>query len=165
LASDIFRSRQIFLLATLGVGLITGVALWMYQQRSESHASADEAARAILNRMNPLSIQENREYGGYVYRRHDGRYGVTTPIAGDFGYTPFPDPAAVLPERGTLVATWHTHGAAVEGIVSEFFSSQDMRLNQHHGVDGYLATPSGRFKMYHHASGRVQQIGRVATNH
>jgi len=121
----------------------------------------DAAARAALDYYNPVSVKENAEYGGYIFRTAKGEYGYTKPDKGDFGRVNFTSPEkAALP--GTVVtASWHTHGATMENVISEIFSPHDMKFNQFHGVNGYLATPSGKFKFFDIATRQTATLGRV----
>src|SRR5690606_33342271 len=66
-------------------GAVVGVAL-ASSSGSDRRDSAprmttrDVAARSIVGAVNPRSVRENREYGGWLYRNADGTYGHTGPI-------------------------------------------------------------------------------------
>lgn len=123
--------------------------------------SADEAAFNALALANPLSIAENVELGGYIFRTAEGRYASTARLRGDHGRLNFPPPDQLVPGGGETVATWHTHGSAMPGVVSETFSPQDLKLNQRFGVDGYLATPSGQIKHYRLNNPDIRKFGQL----
>lgn len=148
----------------LVVAVIVALSALIYFQSSASihFDSAHDAARDALDRFNPVSIEENREYGGYIYRVGMGQYASTAPTRGDFGHMIFDPPEEVIPDQTIAVAIWHTHGAMVPGVISEIFSPQDIKLLKHFAVDGYLATPEGQFKFYELKTGEVHRLGSVA---
>lgn len=136
---------SIRLARTLGLVLIALPGLATAQTQFDT---VDEAAIHILSTHNAESIQHNIELGGYLYLTPDGGYASTRILRGRYGSLHFPPPDQLVPADGQVVASWHTHGAAMAGIVSETFSPQDINLNQKFGIDGYLATPSGQLKHY-----------------
>ena len=71
---------------------------------TSTFSSAHEAARHALDRYNPVSIGENREYGGYIYRTSGGRFAYTDPARGDFGHMIFDPPDQVTPASGAQVS-------------------------------------------------------------
>lgn len=143
-------------------------------QTSNTFKSQDAAAKAALGKANPLSIQDNLEYGGLVYRdKTTGEYGYTGPIKGsDQGVNPF---SAPVPSGCELVGDFHTHadysvvdrntGAAIrtsdprrDDFNSDNFSSADVKGikgvgSSIPGYKGYLGTPSGTFKVYDPSTG------------
>jgi hypothetical protein len=143
-------------------------------QTASTFKSQDAAAKAALEKANPLSIQDNLEYGGLIYRnKTTGEYGYTGPIKGsDQGVNPFNAP---VPAGCELVGDFHTHadysivdrntGAAIrtgdpkkDDFNSDNFSSTDMKGikavgSGKPGYKGYLGTPSGAFKVYDPATG------------
>ena len=130
-----------------------------------------DAARTILDEVNPRSIKENREYGGSVYENPDGTYSVTQSIQGTIDSV---DPGAAtlvgVPSKSTMTAYYHTHGANTPGYFNELFSGipgvtgnyGDIPYTNHFGIDGYLATPSGAFQHYDHRTGAIATLGRVS---
>lgn len=73
-------------------------------------ASPDEAAKAILEKANPLSMRDNLEYGGLIYKTKKGTYGYSGPTKGDEdGVNPW-DGTADIPEGTKEIGYWHTHG-------------------------------------------------------
>ena len=119
--------------------------------------SARDAAQAALNKVNPASIRENREYGGWVYRAKGDSYSVTPAQTGAL------DHVSLGPKPDATQASYHTHGAPNRSYDGEHFSASDTRSDNQQGVDGYLGTPLGKFLYYNHSSGQVSQIGNVAT--
>ena len=142
-----------------------------------SHASQADAARAALNQANPVSIRENTEYGGLIYRNPDGTYGHTAPSKGTG--TGFNPSAVSIPPGTTLVGDYHTHGdystadasgnpvrtsdPARDDYNSDGFSAADLRGIGNDGrgnpdYRGYLGTPSGTFLQHDPHSGTTSRL-------
>ncbi len=143
-------------------------------------ASQDEAAQAALGKANPMSIQDNLEYGGLIHQ-HDatGEFGYSGPLQGtDQGVNPWD---AGNPPNTSVVGDYHTHGdystfdaasgqavrtsdPALDDFNSDNFSSQDYQGIRSDaagspGYKGYLGTPSGTFKVFDPATGNVGILG------
>ncbi|MFG5912219.1 RHS repeat-associated core domain-containing protein, partial [Escherichia coli] len=139
-------------------------------------SSADDAARAALNKYNPMSIFKNREYGGIIYRAKDGSYGYTRGRLGKGRTAPSMSASSNrIPKDATIVGQYHTHGdysdvnfnrTAQSGDHwnSDSFSLQD--INVHRGLgtqnptydSSYLGTPSGTFKVMGNNSISVSEL-------
>lgn len=76
------------------------------------YATADEAAIAVLNLINPVSIRQNREYAGLIYRRPDGRFDYTPPRTqpGDWHRGNASLEGIEIPAGAVEVGCYHTHG-------------------------------------------------------
>ena len=76
------------------------------------YATADEAALAVLNLINPVSIRENREYAGLIYRRPDGRFDYTIPRTqpGDWHRSNASLAGIEIPPGTVEAGCYHTHG-------------------------------------------------------
>jgi hypothetical protein len=132
------------------------------------YPSANAAAYNALTQANPLSIRDNTEYGGLVFKdQATGRYSASNPTAGDG--TTF-DPGAVPVPKGAEVAgDYHTHGdfsvqgangkpvrtsnPALDDYDSSNFSRQDTRGIKADAAGkpeytGYLGTPDGAYRSY-----------------
>ncbi len=121
----------------------------------------NEAAWTVLNDTNPTSVRENIEYGGWVYQNSDATYSATAPVKGRVDGVNIGTPNSV--PAGTLAtSSYHTHGAYDPRFVSETFSPMDLVQDNLWKVDGYLATPSGRFMFHDYQTGNVTQLGTVA---
>ena len=120
------------------------------------------AARNILNRVNPRSVDENREYGGYIFQNPDGSYSHTDPVRGGPASILLPFPEDVIPAGSVGRATYHTHAAFDPRYDNENFSSTDLNTNRALGYDGYLGTPAGRFKYHNLATENIITLGRIA---
>lgn len=127
-------------------------------QRSQSET---EAAFEVLNGINPTSVRENREYGGWVYRNQDGSYGSSRPVRGQAASVTLPNPRTSTPSGSRITASYHTHAGFDPRFDNENFSPQDLRSDNALGIGGYLATPGGTFQ-YHFGS-NIQILGTVAT--
>jgi len=125
------------------------------------HPVSEDAARAALRQYNPKSISENIEYGGFIYRTSDRRYGYTQPTKGNFGKVKFAPLDKSAPKNASVIASWHTHGAHMEGVISEIFSPQDIQFNQKHKINGYLGTPNGNLVFFDRGTGQSTILGPV----
>jgi uncharacterized protein RhaS with RHS repeats len=70
----------------------------------------DDAARAALRKANPRSIRENVEYGGFIYRKPNGRFGYTLPLKGKGREFELDNAQWRLPQKTEIVGDYHTHG-------------------------------------------------------
>ena len=130
-------------------------------------ASQEDAAREVLNDINPTSILLNREFGGFVYRLPDGSFYYTAPYPGtahSVRVLPF---FVIVPPGATATAGYHTHAAFDPRFRSEEFSQADINVSEALSIDGYLATPAGRFWYYDHVADQRAELGgpgTIATN-
>ncbi|MEM7211468.1 MAG: DUF4329 domain-containing protein [Pseudomonadota bacterium] len=76
------------------------------------YSTAEEAAIAALNLINPLSIKNNREYAGLIYRQPDGRYNYTQPRTqpGAWHQSNASLDGIKIPAGTVEVGNYHTHG-------------------------------------------------------
>jgi len=158
------RTTDIATTVALAAGAV-GIAL-VATSGSESSdnqlrfSTQHDAARNVLNGINPTSVAENREYGGWVYRNGDNTFSATEPIKGTVDSVSIGPPSSV--GAGTATATYHTHGGFDPRFDSENFSFADISLNNNWGVDGYLGTPGGLFKFHHFLTGVITTLGTIA---
>lgn len=141
-------------------------------------STQDQAANAALKLANPLSITDNLEYGGLIYRDESGNYGFSGPVKGsDQGVNPHD---AVIPDGATLVGDYHTHGdySLVDRVsgaairtgdpLRDEFNSDNFSASDYSGIRadargisgyrGYLGTPSGLFKVFNPEDGTVSVL-------
>ena len=148
----------------IGAGIVAGAALVSSGSDStdESVRSANEvdAAFAVLSGINPTSVRENREYGGWIFRNQDKTFGSTNPVKGEAASVMLPNPFTTIPGGSTLTASYHTHAGFDPRYDNENFSPQDIRSDNALGIGGYLATPGGTFQ--YHFGGNIQLLGRIA---
>ncbi len=123
-----------------------------------------DAAFEVLNDINPVSVRENREYGGWVFLNADGSYSYSNPVRGEAASVLLPNPTLVTPAGGQLSASYHTHAAFDPRYDNENFSPTDLDLNRSFNVDGYLATPGGQFKWHNIRTDGVVTLGSIANN-
>lgn len=125
--------------------------------------STIEAARDVLNSVNPQSIRLNREFGGWIFVNLDGSFGSSTPVQGEAASVRLPDPAISVPAGSRIMANYHTHAAFDPRFDNENFSQTDLDNNRRLGIDGFLGTPLGQFKLHDVETDRVSTLGTIAT--
>ncbi|TRD09956.1 DUF4329 domain-containing protein [Erythrobacter insulae] len=99
-------------------------------------------ARAQLNALQQRSFSEDIELCGIIFERSNGELGTSSIKQGDeasCGIAFFDEPGM------KPLASFHTHAAQNERYDSEVPSILDLRSDSALGIDGYLATPGGRF--------------------
>lgn len=118
-----------------GLGLIATVAPGAAQTAAET-----AAARSILTQIQAQSISQNREHCGTMALTDDGRYIASRVRRGRRDGCRPPNARG-----GEIIASFHTHGAFDYDADSEVPSPQDVYSDADEGINGYLATPGGRF--------------------
>lgn len=137
---------------------LIALALLFAAAASPSYAKADtfhpatfvSVSDAVLDASksyNPVSVREDREFMGAIFRQA---------IHGEirFGYTvgggdPHRDRITVrfqLPKDSQLVALWHTHGSAHWS--RRYFSPADTRLAEQTGLPVFLTTGQGQLLVF-----------------
>jgi len=119
------------------------------------------AAREVLNDINPVSVRQNREHGGWIYLNADNTFGYTRPVAGTVASVNLGDPEQSVPNGTRASASYHTHGGPDPRFDNENFSPQDLLADRIVGVDGYLGTPAGFMKFHNHRTDSIQVLGRI----
>ncbi len=151
----------------IGAGVVgVGLALSSGSSSADGQSRLEfqhESAKTVLNSINPTSVAQNREYGGYIYRNADGTYSATTPIRGEAASVSLPAPASVAPAGAVTTASYHTHAAFDPAFDNENFSPQDILSDILFSLDGYLATPMGQFKFFNETARRVVTLGGPGT--
>jgi len=160
--------------------IIGGVAVAGIVAASGSSSSGDKvndnaqrfktqnaAGRNVLNGINPKSVRENREYGGWVYRRSDSSFSTTEPVPGQRASVNLGNPETSVPSGTRATASYHTHGGPnIPGspivYLTEQFSPQDLQSDRLLGVDGYLGTPGGKLLFHNFRTNAVIQLGTIA---
>lgn len=125
--------------------------------------SQNDAARDVLNEVNPQSIRINREFGGWVFLNPDGSFGTSIPVQGDASSVRLPDPEFSVPIGSQITASYHTHAAFDPRFDNENFSETDLENDRANNIDGYLATPLGQFKLHDIETDTIIVLGTVAT--
>lgn len=104
-------------------------------------AAVRSAARTILTSLQEVSVRNNREYCGVILRRADG----SLVSSNAFGGSATRCQVREIPVEGEVVASYHTHGAYLPDYDNEVPSVLDLQVEMEWGIDGYVATPGGRF--------------------
>lgn len=112
------------------------------------------AARSILADLQARSIRENREYCGLLLRSPDGRLISTKAFRGRKAQCT----VRRIPNKGVVVASYHTHGSFLEGYDNEVPSLLDLQVEIEWGIDGYVSTPGGRFWHVDGRNGTIRMI-------
>ena len=112
-------------------------------------------ARAQLDGLQDRSFAENIELCGIVFETSAGELGASFPRDGeeatcDLVY--FDEPGMVP------VASFHTHGRFNRDYDSEVPSITDIQSDMESGIDGYIATPGGRFWWVNHETGLASLV-------
>lgn len=115
-----------------------------YEPREIVAAPADvqEYARQQLNALQRRSFTEQREYCGVIVEDGTGTLSTLAIYEGDIASCSYENAGEVGLQP---VATFHTHGGASIRYDDEAPSFQDLQSDIATRLDGYLATPGGRF--------------------
>ncbi|NQX95763.1 MAG: DUF4329 domain-containing protein, partial [Erythrobacter sp.] len=119
-----------------------------------TQAEVQAFARAQLSAIQQRSFSEGIELCGIIFERSDGSLGASRVREGgeaSCGIAYFDEPGM------RPVASFHTHGGFNTDYDSEVPSLLDLESDAASGMDGYVATPGGRFWW-------VDAAGPVATN-
>jgi len=120
----------------------------------------DEAGVAGACAYNEISKAENKEYGGFVYQKANGRFTYTDAYPGDFEGSG-PGQSMTNFSKEVPVAWFHTHGAYMEkfGANNFLFSKEDRGLSDATGKANYMADPSDNVHRYDPKSGNAKGKG------
>lgn len=129
-------------------GLLAMMAAMLVRPASsQNHETLYEteiaAVLAAANMYNPLSLREDREYIGAVFRRGE-QFGFNV-TAGEPGAdaVKMRVPQTLMPD---IVAFWHTHGG--RGQSNRYFSDADTGLAERFDKPFYLADYTGYLKVF-----------------
>jgi RHS repeat-associated protein len=110
----------------------------------DRYRTLNEAGTQAVRDINPISIRQNREYAGWVYKNLDGTFSYTEAKRGL--------PASVEPESRSILRNeegmYHTHGGYDPAYDGESFSVADKEISQHFDEPSFLGTPSGEIKIF-----------------
>ena len=119
------------------LSLVLLVALFPMQVAAQS-AQEQKFVVNLMNRLQGPSFAQSREYCGYVIRVNNK---LTT---GRISQGSVDGCAPEGPKRGTVIASFHTHGGFTEEHLSEIPSVLDMRGDHREDIGGWVSTPGGR---------------------
>jgi len=113
---------------------------------SNPFPSADAAAIAAIQKINPTSISQKWEYAGRIYQKKDGKFYYTDAKTLQDPNNSDPGPK-MLGSGIKNIGTYHTHAGAF-AETDEIFSPQD-KLKAMMGKEiSYLGTPLQRVLKY-----------------
>ncbi len=113
------------------------------QNHESLYATEIAAVQAAANLYNPISLQEDREYIGAVFRRGEQFGFNVTAGAPGADAVQMRVPEMLMPD---VVAFWHTHGGAAPS--NRYFSAADTGLAKRFGRPFYLADDTGYLKVF-----------------
>ncbi|MEE4200140.1 DUF4329 domain-containing protein [Erythrobacter sp.] len=124
-------------------------------QPSLPQSTVQAFARQQLDALQPASFAGNQELCGIIYETSEGTLGVTRQSEGDVATCDisFFDEPGMVP-----VASFHTHGSHSPQYDGEVPSLIDIQSDVASGIDGYVATPGGRFWHIDHDSGAARLV-------
>jgi hypothetical protein len=137
-----------------GAAALVLVVLWGGSAVAQDPAEM-AAARAVLLDLQGRSFAEDREYCGYIGVMPDGTYMATEVTRGrSHSCLSRGDESRFM----EVTASFHTHGGFHWDADSEVPSVEDMLGDMEEGVNGYVATPGGRFWYIDGVRGVAYQI-------
>ena len=120
-----------------------------------SQSEVQAYARVQLEGLQARSFAENIEVCGIIFETSKGELGTSFQSGGDEAtcdLTYFDEPGMVP------VASFHTHGSYSREYDGEVPSIIDIQSDIASGIDGYIATPGGRFWWVDHEAGVVRLV-------
>ena len=112
-----------------------------YQRAQPRTPAETEFAKQTLNALQEKSFGDNREYCGLIGVDAQGEFVATKPVRGEEDGCEPEEPGKHI----GLLASYHTHAAFSDDFDSERPSTIDLEADVIEGIDGYVATPGGRF--------------------
>lgn len=149
------RSRTGAGIVGTGLALTSGSGVLDATPRFQTQHAA---AYYVLSAWNPVSVENNREYAGSLYRNRDGAYSPSARVVRGTATSVTFNPAALVPAGTVGTAFWHTHGDDIPGYLNEQFSPADLSFAVYYDIDGYLGTPAGRMFLFDVSTLRVHQF-------
>jgi RHS repeat-associated protein len=136
----------------------------------DSYPTADAAAIAALQDINPTSQRYGLEYAGRVYQTWFGfgSFSYTSPNEGT-AYSSYPGNSFLAPiihSFGFNAGSYHTHTPGNDPALNENYSQGDINVSNSEGQPSYLGTPSGQIYKYtpdpnQPAQGTISGIGNT----
>ena len=118
-------------------------------------AQVQAFAREQLDALQQPSFEGDLELCGIIWETSEGTLGVSRPREGDEASCDL----AYFDEPGMVpVASFHTHGRFSPRYDGEVPSLLDIQSDIASGIDGYIATPSGRFWHIDHQGQIARQV-------
>jgi hypothetical protein len=107
---------------------------------SAQTAEEVEVARDILRSLQGPSFAKGREYCGFIGYDANGVLKASAPVAGTQASC-----YSEIPRNFAATASYHTHGDFDMGYINEIPSDIDIEGDAELRINGYVATPGGRF--------------------
>lgn len=120
--------------------VLLGTAVLSSKPAAAQSPSETAAARAILSELQFDSFDNNREYCGTIAINDDGAYIYSRVRRGRKDSCRPPNAWG-----GEVIASFHTHAGFDFDADSEVPSPADVYSDFDEGINGYVATPGGRF--------------------
>jgi|GEM_PF-442736 len=124
-------------------------------QATLPQAEVEAFAKTQLNAVQSRSFDENIELCGIIFESSDATLGMGRKTGGSEATCDliYYDEPGMVP-----VASFHTHGSYSSEYDSEVPSITDIQSDMASGIDGYVATPGGRFWHIDHESGTARLV-------
>ncbi len=124
-------------------------------QPSLPQSEVEAFAREELDALQQPSFAGDRELCGIIFETAEGELGVSRPTSGDEASCDisFFDEPGMVP-----VASFHTHGKYSRQYDGEVPSLVDLESDIANGMDGYIATPGGRFWHIDHEARTARMV-------
>lgn len=124
----------------------------LFSAAGDNYPTADAAAIAALQEVNPTSQRYGREYAGRVYQKWLGLgdYSYTPPLEGD-SYKSDPGNRVLKPllhSLGVNAGPYHTHTRGLDPERDEGYSPKDKQDSDYEAAPSYLGTPKGMIYKY-----------------
>ncbi|MBI1417698.1 MAG: DUF4329 domain-containing protein [Limimaricola sp.] len=110
-------------------------------------------AKETLRALQATSFAKHREYCGYIGFDRDGQLRATVAEPGTKAGCDIHRPPG-----WRLTASYHTHGAFDTDYIGEIPSDTDIESDRDQNINGYVATPGGRFWFVDTVKMEVRQI-------
>ena len=111
--------------------------------------SNEEASIDLAKNINPISIEQNREYGSSLYELEiDGQKHITYTESVRGTVTRSDPDDSPIPEGTSPTGFFHSHGGFDVRLDSDIFSKGDKKWARRHEMDVYMSTPSGTCQKY-----------------
>ena len=140
------------LLSGLSITLMACDAVLLAENRNTdlervSRSTLTQVAFRALSTIQTASINDGREYCGYVLLTNQGQLIASSINAGGPDWCVMPTTELVDQENpgSVIVADFHTHASYAAHEDSEVPSARDMSGNRAANLIGFLGTPGGRF--------------------
>ena len=115
----------------------------LFLPATKTLADPDQEIRLIkrvFQAIQALSLEQDREYCGYIGLNDEGVLIASRPKRGRKSSCTPSDPDDIE----IIIASYHTHGGYDGSDAYEVPSVDDIESDEAEGIDGYVATPSGR---------------------